>query len=385
MLSYNGLRINRYTPPYSKLPGYIETSEPRWYNPATGVIAVGEYDETHPKWWNWVINVKDYARRQAAVKSAGVDDDPMGTKLAGVNPQCYATALELMDAVAKAKSAGVEDYTRFVKSAAILKREDWTALKTVMPQAKIITIKTQKHVLRDLINIDNNGEFLTKIYSWDGPFDVWQENLPEMNVPDITGFPSITQQSIGMERYGLHYAFSEEFLAETFDVNIKQHMLDNIAGQMDVVQNKKIADILNVASFTSQGSWTAKTGTVSTRNPADDINVVAQALFDTNKSEDMIMASNRDVFNAFFGNSWVNNYGTPNYEQRTYSYGNAVANNVPFFQGLRWGIDTFIAANKYILFDPSAIFAAQMPQRTVDYQSPYGTHRGTIIDRKSVV
>lgn len=384
-LTYNGLRINRYTPPYSKLPGYIETSQPRWYNPETGVIAVGEDDEITPHWWNWIINTKEYAKRQQAVKSAGVDNDPMGTKLAGVNPQYYPVALELMSAVEEAERNRTKDYSRYlaggnaIKGAAILKREDFVALKTVMPQAKIISIRVQKHILRDLINIDNNGEFLRKIYSWDGPFDVWQENLAELSVPDITGFPSITQQSIGMERYGLHYAFSEEFLAETFDVDIKQHVLDNIAGQMDVIQNKKIADLLNVATYTSQGDWTAKTGTTNTRNPLDDINVVAQALFDTNKMDDMILVSPRAVYNAFYANSWVNKYGTPSYEQQNYSYGNAIANNIPAFPGLRWGIDTFLTAQKYVLFDPSAIYAAQMPTRTVDYQSPYGTHRGTII------
>ena len=395
-LSYNGLRVSRYTPPYSKYPGFIETSEPRWYNPATKVIAVGEEDDTHPNWRNWVINVGKYAQRQQeveAIKNAGGEDpDPLGTKLAGINPDYYSAALELMTAVTKAEENGdISNYKKYlgggsaVKGAAILRREDFTALKTVMPQAKIISITLPKHVLRDLVPIDNNGEFVRKIYSWDGPFDVWQENLAEMSVPDITGFPAISLQEIGMERYGLHYAFSEEFLAETFDVDIKQHMLDNIVGQMDIIQNKKIADVLNAATFTGQGDWSAKTGTVSTRNPATDIKTVATLLHNTNKLDKMILASPMEVYDAFYDNSWINKWGTPQYETRDYSYGNVIATNIPSFPGLRWGIDTFMTAGKYVLFDPSAIYAAQMPQRTVDYQSPFGTHRGTIIRLNFIV
>ena len=154
---------------------------------------------------------------------------------------------------------------------------------------------------------------------------------------------------------------------------------------MDVIQNKKIADVLNAATYTPLGDWTAKTGTVYTRNPGEDLNTVAQALFDTNKMDEMVLASPREVYNAFYANSWVNNYGTPQYEQRKYSYGNAIATNIPFLEGLRWGIDTFMTAHKFVLFDPSAIYAGQMPQRTVDYQSPYGTHRGTIIRLNFIV
>jgi hypothetical protein len=384
------LLINRYTPMHSKSPGYRETSEPVWYNPQTKVFAVGEYSEIEPKWHNWVMNVREYALRQKQVKSAGVDSDPMGTKLAGLNPNFYSLAHELMEAVDKANAAGEKDYSKYIqsasiKSAAILRREDFTALKTIMPQTKIIAVTPQQHVLKDLITIDNSGEFLTKIYSWDGPFDMWQENLAEMSVPDITGYPSFTSQTVGMERLGLHYAMSNEFIAEQFDFNIKDFVVKNIAGQIDIVINKKIADVLNASTFTGYGDWSAKTGTTSTRDPAADINAEADKLFNTNKSQGMKIVTNRAAFNIFKQNTWINNYGTVSFKPFNYTYGNDRYTDITGFPGLEWTVDSFISNQKFILFDPTAIYAAQMPTRTVDYKDQFETHQGTIIRQNFVV
>ena len=322
----------------------------------------------------------EWAYRQKAIKSAGVDNDPVGTALAGVNPQLYGKAQEVLETVDRAWAAGSKDYMRFVKSGAILKREDFTAFKTIVAQTKILAVKPRKHILLDLINVDNVSDFQTKIYSFDGPWDVVQENLPEMNVPFITGYPSFTPLTIGMERYGIHYAFSEEFVAEQFDFDIKKFVVQNVAGQMELVFNKKIADIINNSStFTAYGDWTAKTGNISNRNPAEDINAEATKIDNTLKNEGLILLSNRKVYNAYLNNYFSSGYGTPTYKQPGYSFGNAVVTNIPQFVGLDWGIDSFMADNKFAAFDPAAIFAAQMPQRIVDYKSQYQTHVGTII------
>jgi len=371
------------------MPGYTEVGPPVWYDPSSGIFSVGEYSEIEPKWDNWYWNTKEYARVNKAVKSAsaaGQNVDLEGAALAGINPNLYGFAQELIEAVDKARALNVKDYTKFLKSGAILKREDFTALKTIMPQTKIIASKPRKHILKDIIRIDNAGEFLTKIYTFDGPYDVVQENLAELNVPDITGFPSFTPQTIPMERYGIHYAFSEEFIAEQFDFNIKQFVIDNVAGQMDIVQNKKIADVLNTSStFTAYGDWAAKTGNISTRNPGDDINAEAEKIFQTERNEGLTLVTNRVAYNTFITNSWVSGYGTPTYKQNTYSFGNAIYNNIPMFTGLDWAVDTFITGTKFIAFDPAAIYAAQMPQRIVDYKNTYQTFQGTIIRSNFIV
>ena len=84
---------------------------------------------------------------------------------------------------------------------------------------------TKTHPVQVLSTWSDVSDFQTKIYSFDGPWDVVQENLPEMNVPFITGYPSFTPLTIGMERYGIHYAFSEEFVAEQFDFDIKKFVV----------------------------------------------------------------------------------------------------------------------------------------------------------------
>lgn len=383
--------LRRYTPPYSKLlPGYVETSIPVHY--ADGIFTVGEEDPYNPDRSNWFWNIKEKAAHMSRIKQAGVQDpDPLGSSLVGVNPQLYPEAHFIMDTLAKAKKANIQgNLNQFIRNAAIrsgaiLKREDFQAFKTIVAQTKIIAAKPRRHIILDMINVETVSDYNTKIYAFDGPFDVVQENLPELNIPNITGFPDFTPLSIGMERYGIHYAFSEEFLAETFDFNIRQFVLDNVAGQMDIVFNKKVADVLNNQStFTSAGDWTAKTGNISNRDPAEDINTEATKIDNTEKNEGLVVGSNRKTYNAFLGNYFMNGYGTPTYKQTSYSFGNAIVTNIPRFVGLDWGIDSFFAGQKLVVFDPAALAAYEMPQRIVDYTSQYGTHRGTII-RKNMI
>ncbi|MGN6346711.1 MAG: hypothetical protein ACTHME_03310, partial [Candidatus Nitrosocosmicus sp.] len=272
-----------------------------------------------------------------------------------------------------------------VKNAAILKREDFTALKTILPQAKIIAAKPRKHAILDMFTIDNTPDFLQKIYTWDGPYDMIQENLAELAVPQPFGFPSFTPQTIGMVRYASHYAFSEEFLSETFDFNIKQFVIDNVSIQMDIVFNKKVADVLNnLDTYTLYGDWTAKTGQYSTREPAADINSEAEKIWLTERNEGLTVASNRKTFNAFINNTYNSAYGTPTYKETTYSFGNGIYNNIAHFPDLEWGVDTFMAAQKLAVFDPAALYIGRMPLRTVDYQTQMQTHRGTVLKQNFV-
>lgn len=377
--------IHKYTPSYSKMPGYMETSVP--LHLVDGMYYLGEFSEWEPDYSNPIWDIKAWAMRQRHIKSAGMDDDEMGTKLAGVTDEYYPAALEIQSYVDEAvKSGGMQNYRRHIKDAAILKREDFAAFKTINVQTKILATKPRGHILLDLIKVDNVTEYNTKLYSLDGPYDMVQENLAEMSVPFITGFPNLTPMEFGMERYGMHWAFSEEFLNETFDFNLKQLHIDNAAGQMDLVFNKKVADLFNNEStFTPYGLWDAKTGTQSNRDPNTDILAEATKIEDTERNEDMILLSNRKTYNAFITNTYNNLFNTPSYKQEQFSFGNNTATGFAKFPGLRWGIDSFIAATKFVAFDPSAIYAARMPQRIVDYKSPYGTHQGTIVRQNFIV
>lgn len=379
------MQLTRYTPTFSLSPGYVETSVPVHYNPADGIFAVGEDNPFTPWWDNWYWNIKDLANAKRRIKSAGIEDtDPIGTDLTGVNPQLYAQAHKIIEAKHNAKRLGV-DINKHIRSAAILKREDFSAFKTIVAQTKIIAAKPKRHILLDMVNVDTVSDYNTKLYTFDGPYDMVQENLPELNVPNITGFPDFTPLSIGMERYGIHYAFSEEFLAEQFDFDIKKFVINNLTGQFDIVFNKKLADTLNTQStFTAAGDWTAKTGNISNRDPHPDIYGELNKLDLTDKSEGWIVGSNMNTWNAFQANYFQNGYGTPTYKAAEYRFGNVIFNNIGRFPGLDWGVDSYFAAQKMVAFDPAALYVAQMPERIVDYKAPYGTHQGTII-RKNFI
>jgi len=378
----------RYTQPVSLYPGYQELSDPVWYDheSKTFYFGDGEDSEHFNKYWPlWDLGrLKEVQDR---VKSAGVPpSDPYKVALAGVSNELYPSALALTDYLNELKREKVKgSWNLRVKNAAILKREDFTSLKTILPQAKIIAAKPRRHALLDMFTIDNTSDFLQKLYTWDGPYDMITENLAELNIPQPHGFPSFTPQTIGMQRYAAHYAFSEEFLSETFDFNIKQFVIDNVAIQMEIVFNKKVADVLNNSStYTAYGDWTARTGQYNTREPAPDINAEAEKIWLTERNEDLKVASNRKTFNAYLSNTYNSAYGTPTYKEVTYSFGNGIFNNIAHFPDLEWGVDTFMAAQKLAVFDPSALYIGRMPQRVVDYTTQFQTHRGTLIRQNFV-
>lgn len=374
--------VRRYTPLHSADPSFKEIGDPIYYDWETKTFFYGEtldgkMDTTYPLW-----NIEELALAKQRIKSAAVEDtDPIGTELTGVNQGLYPKAQEVLYQIKQLQSQGVKgSYNERIKNAAILKREDFTALKTILPQTRIIAAKPRKHALLDIFTIDNTPDFLTKIYSWDGPFDMVQENLAELNIPKVTGFPSFTPITIPMQRNAIHYAFSEEFLSETFDFNVQKFMVDNVSGQMDIVFNKKIADMLNNdLTYTAYGDWTAKTGNYSNRDPAADLAAEAEKIWKTEKNEGIVVASSRKTFNAYQGNTNNNNFGTPNFTPQEYSFGNGRFTGIPRQPGLEWYVDTFMTEAKLAVIDPSAVYVGRMPQRIVDYQSQYGTHRGTII------
>ena len=89
-----------------------------------------------------------------------------------------------------------------------------------------------------------------------------------------------------------------------------------------------------------------KTGTVSTRNPAEDINAEADKLFNTNKMQSMKILTNRTAFNIFKNNTWINNYGTVSFKPYNYTYGNDRYTDIQGFPGLEWGVDYLHISNQ---------------------------------------
>jgi hypothetical protein len=191
---------------------------------------------------------------------------------------------------------------------------------------------------------------------------------------------------VSLKRYMTHQRFSEEFLSESYDVDIKGAVLDNMVGQMELVKNKKIADVLNAATFTAGSSWTAATSGVSDNDPAVNLDTEITKLINTNKgSGKWTVGSNLTTWRAFENNTYNTLKGTANFEQVDYSYGNSQYSNIKRFPGLRWVVDSFLSSQKAVVFDPEAIVFLQGPTRTVNYQSQYQDYQGTITKEFFVV
>lgn len=371
--------IKRYTPSYSTfIKGFEEKGDAYWYNPEDQAIYVGEDSNQNPTWDTQKWDVAEYISKQK-LKNEGRYNDEVGAALAGVNKNDYGKAQEFLSIVEKVKEDGSsKNLDSYIRSAAILTREDFSSFKTIKAQAKIIKTTVQKHALLDIVNQENTADFTTKIFTQGTPFDVVSEDVPELFVPD-DGYMNFTSQNVSLKRYMTHQRFSEEFLSESFDVDIKGAVLDNMVGQMDLVKNKKIADVINAGTFTAGSSWTAATGGVSDNDPGTNIDTEITKLINTNKgSGNWVIGSNLTTWRAFENNTYNNLKGTANYEQVNYSYGNSSYSSIKRFPGLKWVVDSFLAAQKFSAFDPEAILFLNGPTRTVNYQSQYQDYQGTI-------
>jgi hypothetical protein len=275
--------IKRYTPAYSTfIKGYEEVGDAYWYNPEDQAIYVGEDSNKNPTWSEQKWDVAEYIAKQNA-KKEGRYNDELGAALAGVPSQDYGKAQEFLAIQEKMREDGSsKNLDNYIRSAAILTREDFTSFKTIKAQAKIIKTTVQKHALLGIIPVQNVSDFTTKIFTQGTPFDVVSEDVPELFVPD-DGYMNFTSQNVSLKRYMTHQRFSEEFLSESYDVDIKGAVLDNMVGQMELVKNKKIADVLNAATFTAGSSWTAATSGVSDNDPAVNLDTEITKLINTNK------------------------------------------------------------------------------------------------------
>jgi hypothetical protein len=371
--------FKRYTPSYSTfIKGYKEEGDAYWYNPEEQAIYVGEDSNQNPTWDEQKWDVAEYISKQN-LKKEGRYNDEVGAALAGVNPNDYGKAQEFLGIVDQVKADGsTKNLDKYIRSAAILTREDFLSFKTVRAQAKIIKTTVQKHALLGIIPQQNTSDFTTKIFTQGAPYDVVSEDVPELFVPD-DGYMNFTSQTVNLKRYMTHQRFSEEFLSESYDVDIRGAVLENMVGQIDLVKNKKIADVLNAATYTSGNSWTAETGGVSDNDPGVDIDTEITKLINTNKgSGNWVIGSNLTTWRAFENNTFNTLKGTANYEQVNYSYGNSQYSSIKRFPGLRWVVDSFLAKQKATIFDPEAVLFLNGPTRTVNYTSQYQDYRGTI-------
>lgn len=358
-----------------------EVGERIWYNPEDGCAYIGT-SNGQPTWGYQVRDINAYKEAKSAF-AAKKETDPFKHALAGIPEELHEPMKKYFSIFKAARQQNFRDIDKFVENhvfgAAILRREDFSTLHSLKISSKILGATPKKHIVMDLVTVENTQDFATKIYTAGNYYDIVFQNLPELGIPPVFGFPGFTSQTYGLERMGWNQAYSEEFLMETYDVNIKDWVEKNAAIQFDIVKNKKMADIINAASTTAgSGLWTAKTGLYNDIDPAIDIDNLMNAYQGTDQWEGGLFMSNRTVYNAYFRNTNISKYTTPNFTTTPYSYGNVIKDGIPEFEGLKWGIDSFFAAQKLFSMDPAAAVAINGPTFTVQYRSPMQDYRGTM-------
>lgn len=373
-------RATRYTPLYSNILNIGEVGERIWHNPEDNCLYLGT-SNGQPTYGYKVRDLNQYVETRTNFK-AGKETDAFKVMLAGIPEEMHEQMKKYYSLFKAARQQNFRDIDKFVENhvfgAAILRREDFSTLHSMKISSKILGATPKKHIVMDLVTVENTSDFATKIYTAGNYYDIVFQNLPELGIPPVFGFPGFTSQTYGLERMGWNQAYSEEFLMETYDVNIKDWVEKNASIQFDIVKNKKMADIINAASTTAGSLWTAKTGLYHDNDPAVDIDAVMNAYQGTDQWEGGLFASNRTVYNAYFRNTNISKYTTPNFTTTPYSYGNVIKGGVPEFEGLRWGIDSFFTAQKLFAIDPAAVVAINGPTFTVQYRSPMQDYRGTM-------
>lgn len=357
-----------------------EVGERIWNNPEDNCQYIGT-SNGQPTWGMMVRDLNQYKEASELFK-AGKETDPFKKALAGIPEELHEPMKKYYSLFKAARQQNYRDIDKFVENhvfgAAILRREDFSTLHSLKISSKVLGATPKKHIIMDLVTVENTSDFATKIYTAGNYYDIVFQNLPELGIPPVFGFPGFTAQTYGLERMGWNQAYSEEFLMETYDVNIKDWVEKNASIQFDTVKNKKMADIINAASTSAGALWTAKTGLYNDNDPAVDLDAVNNSFQGTDQWENSLFMSNRTVYNAFFRNTNISKYTTPNFTTTPYGYGNVVKNGIPEFEGLRWGIDSYFAAQKVFTMDPSAVVAINGPTFTVQYRSPMQDYRGTM-------
>lgn len=363
--------------------GRSEVSPPIWYNPEDGILYKGSsyIDATYDEPILDTVEFRRINELRAQGRGRSLTDMRAG-QTAGLFNEHYADYDETL-AVMEKEFKGDKRALHNAGVAGVLSRAAYLQYKTVVSSNDIIFATPQTHVLRGAVN---NVQTASTIYSqWiqDAPFDVIQEYMDELSIPDI-GETAFTRQQQILDLYMAHIATTWEFRNETYDINIYQRTLESYSGAMEVKRNQRIADVLNAVSGTAQSLWDASSGTPpqSTNDPVPNIETLGDQIFATNKGGASTIISNRKAFRSFIGNTWNTGYGT--YTMQSVPYSTTPTPNFvetavhPRIPGFRWIVDSMITNGTYILLDPQAITFYNGPERNVTYRTDITEIEGTV-------
>lgn len=157
-----------------------------------------------------------------------------------------------------------------------------------------------------------------------------------------------------------------EFSPLSFDI-------DQAAYALTEVENDQIVEAIESFTTSSEASWAAQSGGVSTNNPTEDITPLLDTLQGLNARPKLI-ATNSLVAGAYLSNSWIKGQMLAPMSQML-----GGLYPVPLYPGLQFLIDQKFTNTKATLYDPMGMLLGEGPTVAEEYRAPRASKTGYII------
>lgn len=366
----------KHTEMVSLSPGYKEDANSvLWMDPKAKIIARGERKTAtgyEPTWSEAIVNYGLFNEQKELVES-GKQSDVKG--LGGFTQEWYGRGMEVLDRWNNGGKKAVEA----LGESGMLTGADFAAVKSAVVALKTTATPLRNHVLLQLVTRMQSDRLDLKVLDYTD-YAAINEELGVWTIP-ISGKGGFTSQEFSQKKYGYHLQFSEDFTMQAYDVDVSAYHINGLQGQMDTVMNKKVAAEINALSGTGQGSWSAFSGGLSSRNAKIDVKNIATVVDNSMRGSPQVIVSKRDVYDAYQTNTTVAPGGYGAFAGVSYQFGNGIITGIGGFDSIRWGVDDLITTDQYTVYDPNGILFVDGPQRTAQYQDTRTGISGTIFKR----
>ncbi|HJX79127.1 hypothetical protein [Glutamicibacter sp.] len=373
-------RLVPLPPKYTGMESLSETykEDPNsvvYINPVSKLITRGEERMSvgyKPTYDEPIVNFETYGKQHALVES-GKQGDFKG--LGGFTKEWYPKAMEVISAW---KSGGKQGLSKLAESG-MLTGADFATVKSALLALKTTETPIRNHIILELVTRMQSDRLDLRIDDFAG-FDAINEDMGVWTIP-LSGKGGFTSQTFSQKKYGWHLQWSEDFTMQYYDVDVMGYHVRALRGQMEKVMNQKCAALFNALSATAQGSWSAFSGGLSTRNAKIDVKNIATVVDNTLRGTPQAILSNRAVYDVYQSNTTVQPGGLGAFANVRYTFGNGIITGTGGFESIRWGVDDLITTDRYTVFDPIGIVFVEGPQRTAQYEDSRTGIRGTIFKR----
>jgi len=366
----------KYTDMASLSEGYREKPNTQvWIDGVSKTISIGERELSvgyEPTYENVICNFGEY-NTQHQLKESGKISDFKGN--GGFTSEWEPKVKMVISAYRKGGKKGVQK----LAESGMLTGADFASVKSALLALKTTETPLRNHILLEMVTRMQSDRLDLRIDDFAG-FDAINEEMGVWTIP-LSGKGGFTSQTFSQKKYGWHLQWSEDFTMQYYDVDVMGYHVRALRGQMETVMNKKVAALFNALSATAQGSWSASSGGLSTRNAKIDLKNIATVVDNSMRGFPRNIVSNRAVYDVYQTNTTVQPGGLGSFANTRYTFGNGIITGTPGFDGIKWGVDDLITTDRYTVYDPSGIVFVEGPQRTAQYEDTRTGIRGTIFKR----